>query len=109
MVLEFKHILQTFLSFLQREKFSKLKKLREGQRNLPIAVYREEILTTLEQNQVINKSLNKKFFSVMLLLSYSISVLLKVCIRHTKVIHSTYKCCAFDLQIMYIRLTKECN
>ncbi len=60
MVLEFKHILQTFLSFLQREKFSKLKKLREGQRNLPIAVYREEILTTLEQNQVINRSLNKR-------------------------------------------------
>lgn len=52
-VLEFRHILHTFLSFQQREKMARLRKLREGQASLPIAAYREEILEQLEGNQVV--------------------------------------------------------
>ena len=43
-VVEFRQILATYLTFLQREKFARLRKLRESQANLPIAAYREEIL-----------------------------------------------------------------
>ena len=53
MVAEFRHILQTFLAFQQKEKLAKVRKLRESQRNLPIAEYREEILDRLEHNQVV--------------------------------------------------------
>jgi hypothetical protein len=42
---EFRQILATYLAFLQREKFARLRKLRESQANLPIAAYRQEILT----------------------------------------------------------------
>ncbi len=44
-VLEFRQILTTYLAFLQREKFTRLRKLRESQASLPIAAYREEILS----------------------------------------------------------------
>lgn len=53
MVSEFQSILAAFIDFLQKDKFAKLKKLRQGQANLPIAEFRQEILQTLEQNQVI--------------------------------------------------------
>ena len=41
MVTQFQTILSTYINFLQKEKFAKLKKLREGQANLPIAEYKE--------------------------------------------------------------------
>jgi hypothetical protein len=44
-VAEFRQILATYLVFMQREKFARLRKLRESQASLPIAEYREEILT----------------------------------------------------------------
>ena len=44
-VCEFRQVLATYMAFLQREKFGRLRKLREGQANLPIAEYRQEILT----------------------------------------------------------------
>lgn len=49
---EFQYILSQYVGFLQREKFAKLKKLRENQANLPIAEYRQEILERLRHNQV---------------------------------------------------------
>lgn len=42
---EFRRILATYLTFLQREKFTRLRKLREAQASLPIAEYRQQILT----------------------------------------------------------------
>jgi hypothetical protein len=53
MVLEFQYILTLYVDFLQREKFHKLKKLRESQANLPIAEYRNEILRKVKENQVV--------------------------------------------------------
>lgn len=53
MVLQFQLILSTYINFLQKEKFSKLRKLRESQANLPIAEYKETILETLSDNQVV--------------------------------------------------------
>ena len=50
-VSEFKHILTLYLDFLQREKFNKLKKLRRSQADLPIAEYRNEIISKLKENQ----------------------------------------------------------
>ena len=52
-VSEFQTILGSFIDFLQKDKFAKLKKLRQNQANLPIAEYRQEILESLEKNQVI--------------------------------------------------------
>ena len=49
---EFQTILATYIDFLQKDKFSKLKKLRKNQANLPIAEYRQEILDSVEKNQV---------------------------------------------------------
>ena len=53
MVTQFQTILSTYINFLQKEKFAKLKKLREGQANLPIAEYKEQILEKLRDNQVL--------------------------------------------------------
>ena len=53
MVKEFQKILSLFLDFLQKEKFSKLRKLRESQANLPIAEFRDEILEKVAQNRVV--------------------------------------------------------
>ena len=50
-VSEFSHILTLYMDFLQREKFSKLKKLRRSQADLPIAEYRNEIIGKLKDNQ----------------------------------------------------------
>ncbi len=52
-VSEFQNILALYIDFLQKEKFAKLRKLREAQANLPIAEFRQNILETLEQNQVV--------------------------------------------------------
>ena len=53
MVTEFQKILSLFVDFLQKEKFNKLKKLRESQANLPIAEFRNEILEKVDQNRVV--------------------------------------------------------
>jgi len=53
MVDHFKTILATYVNFLQREKFTKLRKLRAGQAALPIAEYKEEILNKVMENQVV--------------------------------------------------------
>ena len=50
---QFQLILSTYINFLQKEKFAKLKKLREGQANLPIAEYKDQILEKLRDNQVL--------------------------------------------------------
>ena len=52
MINEFKTILSTYINFLQKEKFSKLRKLRASQAALPIAEYREAILKAVSENQV---------------------------------------------------------
>ncbi len=53
MVKEFQKILSLFVDFLQKEKFAKLKKLRESKANLPIAEFRNEILEKVAQNPVV--------------------------------------------------------
>lgn len=52
MIKQFRVILGTYINFLQREKFSRLRKLRAGQAALPIAEYREQIVETVRENQV---------------------------------------------------------
>ena len=53
MVAQFQLILSTYINFLQKEKFSKLRKLREAQANLPIAEYREQIVDAVREHQVL--------------------------------------------------------
>ena len=53
MVEQFRTILGVYMNFLQREKFGKLRKLRASQASLPIADYREEIISALRDNQVV--------------------------------------------------------
>ncbi len=53
MAREFQHVLGVYVDFLQREKFRKLKKLRQGQADLPIAEYRGEIIAKLTESQVV--------------------------------------------------------
>jgi hypothetical protein len=50
---EFAKILALFIDFTQKEKFKKLKKLRESQRNLPIAEYEQEIVEKVKQFPVV--------------------------------------------------------
>ena len=57
-VSEFRHILTLYLDFLQKEKFNKLKKLRRGQADLPIAEYRNEIINSLKDNQVMHHKID---------------------------------------------------
>ena len=49
---EFKYIILLYLDFMQKKKFEKLKKLREGQNNLPIAEYKSDIIETVKKNNV---------------------------------------------------------
>ncbi|KAF0292031.1 putative ATP-dependent RNA helicase DHX34 [Amphibalanus amphitrite] len=48
-----REVLAAYLHFLQKQKFAKLKKLREAQRNLPIYQHREEILSAVRDNPVV--------------------------------------------------------
>ncbi|XP_043233038.1 probable ATP-dependent RNA helicase DHX34 [Amphibalanus amphitrite] len=48
-----REVLAAYLHFLQKQKFAKLKKLREAQRNLPIYQHREEILAAVRDNPVV--------------------------------------------------------
>ena len=51
-LMEFHQIVQLYLEFLQREKTAKLKKLRQAQRQLPIAQFRDDIVATVRANQI---------------------------------------------------------
>lgn len=52
-LMEFHQIILLYLEFLQREKMVKLKKLRESQDKLPIAQFKDEIIKTVLEKQVI--------------------------------------------------------
>lgn len=52
-LMEFHQIIQLYLEFLQREKMTKLKKLRESQEKLPIAQYKNDIIKAVAENQVV--------------------------------------------------------
>ncbi|KAK2587022.1 hypothetical protein KPH14_010983 [Odynerus spinipes] len=52
-LLKFKYIIILYLDFKQKEKFNKLKKLRETQANLPVAQYKEKIIETIKQERVV--------------------------------------------------------
>ncbi|KAK0083179.1 hypothetical protein PV325_009214 [Microctonus aethiopoides] len=49
----FKEIIIVYLDFKQKEKFTKLKKLRECQANLPVAKQRQEIIEAVKQERVV--------------------------------------------------------
>lgn len=50
---EFCEIICLYLDFRQKEKFAKLTKLRECQKNLPITPFKEEIVSAVENNRVV--------------------------------------------------------
>lgn len=50
---ELKFIIILYLDFMQKQRFEKLKKLRETQANLPIANYKEEIVSKVSENNVV--------------------------------------------------------
>lgn len=52
-LLKFRYIINLYLDFKQKEKFTKLKKLRETQANLPVAQYKNEIIETIKQERVV--------------------------------------------------------
>ena len=52
-LLRFRDIIVIYIGFKQKEKFSKLKKLRNEQDNLPVAKYRQEIVESVKNNRVI--------------------------------------------------------
>lgn len=52
-ILQFLQIVLQYLDFRQKEKFQKLKKLREAQSNLPVAKFKEEIVTAVKNKKVV--------------------------------------------------------
>lgn len=50
---QFLQIIMHYLEFKQKEKFTKLKKLRKSQANLPVAKYKDEIVEAVKENQVV--------------------------------------------------------
>ncbi|KAL1442491.1 hypothetical protein MTO96_030773 [Rhipicephalus appendiculatus] len=52
-VAEVRTVFHLYLDFLQRQKFQKLKKLREFQKNLPIAQYKDAILKAVSENSIV--------------------------------------------------------
>lgn len=52
-LLRFRDVILLYLDFKQKEKFSKLKRLRDTQANLPVARYKEEIIETVKMEKVI--------------------------------------------------------
>ncbi|KAG7203421.1 hypothetical protein KM043_013488 [Ampulex compressa] len=52
-LLKFKEIVILYLDFKQKEKFTKLKKLREAQANLPVAQYKEQIIEAVKTERVV--------------------------------------------------------
>lgn len=52
-LLRFRDVIVLYLDFKQKEKFSKLKKLRDMQANLPVARHKEEIMETVKKEKVV--------------------------------------------------------
>lgn len=52
-LLKFRDVILLYLDFKQKEKFGKLKKLRDAQANLPVARYKEEIIEMIKMEKVI--------------------------------------------------------
>ncbi|XP_070155640.1 probable ATP-dependent RNA helicase DHX34 isoform X2 [Polyergus mexicanus] len=52
-LLKFRDVIVLYIDFKQKEKFSKLKKLRNTQANLPVAQYKDEIIETVKKEKVI--------------------------------------------------------
>lgn len=52
-LLQFRDVILLYLDFKQKEKFGKLKKLRDTQANLPVAQYKEEIVEMAKMEKVI--------------------------------------------------------
>ncbi|CAL7944803.1 unnamed protein product [Xylocopa violacea] len=52
-LLKFQNIIILYLDFKQKEKFTKLKKLRESQANLPVYQHKDEIVRTVKEERVI--------------------------------------------------------
>ena len=50
---KFKEIVTNYIDFKQKEKFQKLKKLRTEQANLPVAQYRDEIISSVKNERVV--------------------------------------------------------
>ncbi|XP_046484972.1 probable ATP-dependent RNA helicase DHX34 [Neodiprion pinetum] len=49
----FRDVINLYLDFKQKEKFAKLKKLRESQANLPVYQYRDEIVEAVKNERVV--------------------------------------------------------
>ncbi|XP_055380241.1 probable ATP-dependent RNA helicase DHX34 [Condylostylus longicornis] len=52
-IAQFFEMILLYIDFKQKEKFNKLKKLREAQKNLPVYQYKNEIHDAIKKNQVI--------------------------------------------------------
>ncbi|XP_032685966.1 probable ATP-dependent RNA helicase DHX34 [Odontomachus brunneus] len=52
-LLKFRDVVVLYLDFKQKEKFNKLKKLRNAQANLPVAQYKDEIIETVKRERVV--------------------------------------------------------
>ncbi|CAK9825387.1 Probable ATP-dependent RNA helicase DHX34 [Anthophora retusa] len=52
-LLKFQNIITLYLDFKQKEKFAKLKKLRESQANLPVYSHKHEIVETIKNERVV--------------------------------------------------------
>lgn len=52
-LLQFRDVILLYMDFKQKEKFGKLKKLRDTQANLPVAQYKEEIVEMVKMEKVI--------------------------------------------------------
>lgn len=52
-LLKFRDVIVLYLDFKQKEKFNKLKKLRNMQANLPVAQYKDEIIETVKREKVV--------------------------------------------------------
>ncbi|XP_066944325.1 probable ATP-dependent RNA helicase DHX34 [Macrobrachium rosenbergii] len=52
-ILEAKFIILLYLDFIQKQRFEKYRKLRESQANLPIAAYKQEIVSAVKENNVV--------------------------------------------------------
>lgn len=52
-IVQFLEIVLQYLDFKQKEKFNKLKKLKETQANLPVAKFKEEIIKAVANERVV--------------------------------------------------------
>ncbi|EDV20774.1 uncharacterized protein TRIADDRAFT_31352, partial [Trichoplax adhaerens] len=50
---EFKQLVHLYEDFNQKQKFAKIRKIKNDQSNLPISQYRSKIITAVQQNQVV--------------------------------------------------------